>query len=136
MSPAKRSGSGRGTLLTGAAASGRAGATAVGSVGSAGDFGGAVPSVAHPAARTGHSRTARSFLIEEVMLGGVCIRVKSVSLSMKHLLLLLALFQQDFKDELPRLKATEAADAIKTFKLQPGYRIELVAEEPLVSSPV
>ena len=55
---------------------------------------------------------------------------------MKHLLLLLALLQQDFKDELPRLKPTEPADAIKTFKLQPGYRIELVAAEPLVSSPV
>ncbi|HVE39783.1 MAG TPA: PVC-type heme-binding CxxCH protein [Planctomycetota bacterium] len=55
---------------------------------------------------------------------------------MKHLLLLLALLQQDYKDELPRLKPTEAADAVKTFKLQPGYRIELVAAEPTVSSPV
>jgi len=34
------------------------------------------------------------------------------------------------------LKPTEAADAIQTFKLQPGYRIELVAAEPLVASPV
>jgi putative membrane-bound dehydrogenase-like protein len=53
---------------------------------------------------------------------------------MMALLALLALLQ-DYKDELPRLKPTEAADAIKTFKLQPGYRIELVAAEPLVSSP-
>jgi putative membrane-bound dehydrogenase-like protein len=55
---------------------------------------------------------------------------------MNYLLLLLALLQQDYKDELPRLKPTEAADAIKTFALQPGYRIELVAAEPLVASPV
>jgi putative membrane-bound dehydrogenase-like protein len=55
---------------------------------------------------------------------------------MKYLLLLLALLQQDYKDELPRLKPTEPADAIKTFKIQAGYRIELVAAEPLVASPV
>jgi len=63
---------------------------------------------------------------------------------MKHLLLLLALLQlvlspvegQDFKDDLPRLKPTEPADAVKTFKLQAGYRIELVAAEPTVASPV
>jgi putative membrane-bound dehydrogenase-like protein len=67
---------------------------------------------------------------------------------MKQLLLLLAIFsplassdvlgqqQPDYKDELPRLKPTEAADAIKTFKLQPGYRMELVASEPQVASPV
>jgi putative membrane-bound dehydrogenase-like protein len=54
----------------------------------------------------------------------------------RWILLLLLAAPQDFKDELPRLKPTEAADAIKTFKLQPGYRIELVAAEPLVMSPV
>jgi putative membrane-bound dehydrogenase-like protein len=43
---------------------------------------------------------------------------------------------QDYKDELPRLKPTEASEALKTFKIQPGYRIELVAAEPLVASPV
>jgi putative membrane-bound dehydrogenase-like protein len=52
------------------------------------------------------------------------------------ILLSLLLAQQDFKDELPRGKPTEAADAIKTFKLADGYRIELVAAEPLVASPV
>jgi putative membrane-bound dehydrogenase-like protein len=51
-------------------------------------------------------------------------------------LLLLLAAPQDFKDELPRLKPTEPADALKTFALQPGYRIELVAAEPLVASPV
>lgn len=48
----------------------------------------------------------------------------------------LALGQQDYKDELPRLKPTEPARAIATFKLAPGYRIELVAAEPFVESPV
>ncbi len=57
---------------------------------------------------------------------------------MGRLLFLLLLFpnQQDYKDQLPRLKPTEAADAIGTFKLADGYRIELVAAEPLVTSPV
>src|SRR4029079_5208038 len=54
----------------------------------------------------------------------------------RWILLLLLAAPQDFKDELPRLKPTEPADAIKTFALQPGYRIELVAAEPLVASPV
>jgi putative membrane-bound dehydrogenase-like protein len=43
---------------------------------------------------------------------------------------------QDLKDELPRIRATEPADALKTFKLIDGLRIELVASEPLVTSPV
>ncbi|MCI0636394.1 MAG: dehydrogenase, partial [Actinobacteria bacterium] len=55
---------------------------------------------------------------------------------MRTLSLLLLLALQDYKDELPRLKPTEAADAIRTFKPADGYRIELVAAEPLVASPV
>jgi len=55
---------------------------------------------------------------------------------MRSLLLLLFLVPQDYKDDLPRLKPTEAADAVKTFKLAEGYRIELVAAEPQVASPV
>ncbi|HLY12117.1 MAG TPA: PVC-type heme-binding CxxCH protein [Planctomycetota bacterium] len=51
-------------------------------------------------------------------------------------LLLLLASPQDFKEELPRLPPTEPADAPKTFRLQPGYRLELVAAEPLVASPV
>ena len=43
---------------------------------------------------------------------------------------------QDLKDELPRLKATEAADARGTLSLKPGFPLELVAAEPLVSDPV
>src|SRR3954463_3239708 len=54
----------------------------------------------------------------------------------RWILLLLLAAPQDFKDELPRLKPTEAADAAKTFTLQPGYRLSLVAAEPLVASPV
>ena len=54
----------------------------------------------------------------------------------RGLLLLLLAVPQDFKDELPRLKPREPAEAMTTFKLQPGYRIELVAAEPLIASPV
>src|SRR6185436_1911125 len=50
--------------------------------------------------------------------------------SMRTLAFLLLFCGQDYKDELPRLKPTEAADAVKTFKLADGYRIELVAAEP------
>jgi len=43
---------------------------------------------------------------------------------------------KSLKDELPRIPATEPTDAIKTFKLIDGMKIELVAGEPLVTSPV
>jgi putative membrane-bound dehydrogenase-like protein len=43
---------------------------------------------------------------------------------------------KDLRGELPRIPATEPLDAIKTFKLIDGLRIELVAAEPLVTSPV
>ncbi len=43
---------------------------------------------------------------------------------------------QSLKAELPRIPATEPADAIKTFMLIDGMKIELVASEPLVTSPV
>jgi hypothetical protein len=38
--------------------------------------------------------------------------------------------------DLPRVPPTEATNAFKTFKVKPGFRIELVAAEPLVVSPV
>ncbi len=44
--------------------------------------------------------------------------------------------QQDFSRELPRIPATEPADALKTIKVQSGFRVEQVAAEPLVNSPV
>jgi putative membrane-bound dehydrogenase-like protein len=43
---------------------------------------------------------------------------------------------KSLKSELPRITATEPEQAIKTFKLIDGMRIELVAAEPLVTSPV
>src|ERR1043166_9672932 len=38
--------------------------------------------------------------------------------------------------DLPRIKATEPADAFKTFKVRPGFHIELAAAEPLVVDPI
>ncbi len=38
--------------------------------------------------------------------------------------------------ELPRIPATEPADALDTFQVKPGFRLELVASEPLVTDPV
>src|SRR2546425_4199919 len=38
--------------------------------------------------------------------------------------------------ELPRLKPLEPAEALRSFRLAPGFQIELVAAEPLVVSPV
>ena len=40
------------------------------------------------------------------------------------------------KRDLPRLKPTETADALSTFTLKSGFRIELAAAEPLVADPV
>ena len=42
----------------------------------------------------------------------------------------------DYSAELPRIPPTEPADAVNTFTVASGFRIELVAAEPLVSSPV
>ncbi len=44
--------------------------------------------------------------------------------------------QNDFADQLPRIAPLEPADALKSFKLLPGFRIELVAAEPDVVDPV
>src|SRR3954463_6700750 len=49
---------------------------------------------------------------------------------------LLAGADKDYSSELPRIAPKEPADALKTFKLRPGFRIELVATEPLIRSPV
>lgn len=38
--------------------------------------------------------------------------------------------------DLPRLKPTEPAEVMKTFTVRPGFRMDLVAHEPQVASPV
>jgi putative membrane-bound dehydrogenase-like protein len=43
---------------------------------------------------------------------------------------------KDFGAELPRIAPKSPADAVKTFKLAPGFKIELVASEPAIRSPV
>ena len=42
----------------------------------------------------------------------------------------------NFKKELPRIAPTEPAEAMNKFRITDGYRIELVASEPLIGSPV
>jgi len=42
----------------------------------------------------------------------------------------------DLQSELPRIAPHEPRDALATFQLNPGFRIEQVAAEPLVASPV
>jgi len=44
--------------------------------------------------------------------------------------------EPDLAKELPRLKPTEAAEARGTFKIHPGFQLELIGSEPLVRSPV
>lgn len=46
------------------------------------------------------------------------------------------LLELDFASHLPRVAPREAADALATFTVQPGFRLELVAAEPLVADPV
>ena len=43
---------------------------------------------------------------------------------------------RDYSEELPRIKPVEPADALATFKVAPGFRLELVAHEPLVVDPI
>src|SRR5262245_34142429 len=43
---------------------------------------------------------------------------------------------KDYAAELPRIAPTEPKDTLKTFKLAPGFKIELVASEPAIRSPV
>ncbi len=45
-------------------------------------------------------------------------------------------YGEDFSDELPRIAPTEPSETIKNFSVADGFRIELVASEPLISSPV
>jgi len=44
--------------------------------------------------------------------------------------------QEDFAAQLPRIAPLEPAEALKSFKLLPGFRLELVAAEPDVVDPV
>jgi len=44
--------------------------------------------------------------------------------------------EDDFATQLPRIAPLEPAEALKSFKLLPGFRIELVAAEPDVVDPV
>lgn len=43
---------------------------------------------------------------------------------------------KDFADQLPRIPPTEPAKALESFQTRPGFRIDLVAAEPLLRSPV
>ncbi len=44
--------------------------------------------------------------------------------------------QQDFSDQLPRIAPTAPEDALQTFQVADGFQLQLVAAEPLVTSPV
>lgn len=44
--------------------------------------------------------------------------------------------EADYSAELPRIPAKSMDEAIKCFDTQPGFRVELVAAEPLLKSPV
>ena len=46
------------------------------------------------------------------------------------------LLKQDFKANLPRVAPTEPGDVMKDFTVAPGFKLEQVAAEPLVNSPV
>jgi putative membrane-bound dehydrogenase-like protein len=43
---------------------------------------------------------------------------------------------KDYSAELPRIPATEPKDALKTFAVQPGFKMELAAAEPNVADPI
>src|SRR6516164_8183766 len=43
---------------------------------------------------------------------------------------------KDYAAELPRIAPKEPKDALATFRLAPGFKIELAASEPAIRSPV
>jgi len=43
---------------------------------------------------------------------------------------------RNYSDELPRIAPLEPADALNSFEVHPGFRMELVAAEPLVRDPI
>lgn len=43
---------------------------------------------------------------------------------------------RNYEKDLPRIPATEPKDALGTFEIDPNYRIELVAAEPLIHDPI
>ena len=43
---------------------------------------------------------------------------------------------KSLKELMPRIKPTETKDALKTFQVERGFKLELVAGEPLVGDPV
>ncbi|MCZ6796181.1 MAG: HEAT repeat domain-containing protein [Planctomycetota bacterium] len=43
---------------------------------------------------------------------------------------------EDYRDELPRIPPREPAESLAAFGVNPGFRMELVAAEPLVADPV
>lgn len=43
---------------------------------------------------------------------------------------------RDYAEQLPRIAPTEPADAPATFEVKPGFRMELIAAEPLVKDPI
>lgn len=42
----------------------------------------------------------------------------------------------DYSDELPRIAATAASEALATFDVADGFRMQLIASEPLIANPV
>lgn len=44
--------------------------------------------------------------------------------------------KQNYADELPRIEPTDASETLKAFTIADGFKIQLVASEPLVASPV
>ena len=43
---------------------------------------------------------------------------------------------RDYRDELPRIAPTEPDEALATFSVAPGFRIQQVACEPIITDPV
>ncbi len=45
-------------------------------------------------------------------------------------------WQKDYKDQLPFIPPKTPQDSLKAFKARPGFKIDLIASEPLIGSPV
>ncbi|MCC6509036.1 MAG: hypothetical protein IT423_08010, partial [Pirellulaceae bacterium] len=71
-----------------------------------------------------------SMICRRLLLCGLCLCLTSTAVAQNPAA------EPDYSAELPRIKPLTVDEALKSFQVQPGFRVELVAAEPLVTDPV
>ena len=71
-----------------------------------------------------------------VILGGLAVRPQGIAAAAPDSEKKNAAEEEDLSAELPRIPPVESAQAVDTFVIAPGFRVELVAAEPRVADPI